>query len=110
MLKFMVVISKRQGMSDAEFQNYLKNIHGPLARKLPGLRKYVQNFPQHDAGRNRPAWDAIVELYFDDHNSMETAWASPEGAASDADLPLFLDLAHTTWSVVEELTVLDPRL
>ena len=34
-----------------------------------------------------PGWDAIVELYFDDRDSMEAAWASPQGAASDADLP-----------------------
>ncbi|MGC1371882.1 MAG: EthD domain-containing protein [Candidatus Sulfotelmatobacter sp.] len=78
--------------------------------KLPGLRRYVQNFPQEDAERNRSAWDAIVELYFVDRQSMEAAWASAEGAASDADLPLFVDLAHTTWSAVEELTVFDSRL
>jgi uncharacterized protein (TIGR02118 family) len=110
MLKFMVVICKRQDMSDAEFQNYLKNTHGPIARKLPGLRRYVQNFPQQDPDRNRPSCDAIVALYFDNRANMEAAWASPEGAASDADLPLFVDLARTTWSVVEEVTVLDSQL
>jgi uncharacterized protein (TIGR02118 family) len=109
-LKFMVVIRKRQDMSNADFQNYLKNVHGPLAKKLPGLRCYVQNFPQEDAERDRPAWDAIVELYFDDRESMEAAWASPEGSASDADLPAFVDMTDTTWSIVEELTVLHLRL
>lgn len=37
---------------------------------------------------------------------MERAWASAEGKASDADLPLFTDLKRTTWSVVQEVTVL----
>jgi hypothetical protein len=37
---------------------------------------------------------------------MEAAWASPQGAASDADLPAFADLSRTTWSVVDEITVL----
>jgi hypothetical protein len=37
---------------------------------------------------------------------MEAAWASPEGAASDADLPAFADLKRTTWSVVDEITLL----
>jgi hypothetical protein len=32
---------------------------------------------------------------------MEAAWRSPEGAASDADLPLFVDMERTSWSVVE---------
>ena len=107
MLKFMVVICKRQDMSDEEFKTYLRNTHGPLAKKLPGLRKYVQNFAAEDAKRKHPAWDAIVELYFDDWTSMEAAWASPQGAASDDDLPAFVDLKRTTWSVVEEITVLN---
>lgn len=102
MLKFMVVICKRQDMSREEFKTYLQNTHGALAKKLPGLRKYVQNFAAEDAKRKHPAWDAIVELYFDDSASMETAWKSREGAASDADLPAFVDLNRTTWSVVED--------
>jgi hypothetical protein len=36
---------------------------------------------------------------------MEAAWAMPEGAASDADLPKFADLSRTTWSVVEEVDI-----
>ncbi len=107
MLKFMVVIYKRPGMSSAEFRQHLTHIHGPLARKLPGLKKYVQNYVLVDPKRNSPGWDAIVELYFEDWTAMEAAWASPEGTASDADLPVFADLTRTTWSVVDEITVLE---
>jgi hypothetical protein len=67
------------------------------------LRRYQQNYPADDPQRKAPPWDAVVELYWDDWPSMETAWASAEGAASDADLKLFADLERTTWSVVEEL-------
>lgn len=106
MLKFMVVLYKRPGMSSEEFRRHLTEVHGSLARKLPGLRKYVQNYTRVDPKR-KPGWDAIVELYFDDWAAMEAAWASPEGAASDADLPAFADLTRTTWSVVDEITVLE---
>jgi len=102
MLKFMVVLHKRADLSMQEFRNHLRGIHGPLAIKLPGVRKYVQNFPVPDSNRAAPSWDAIVELYFDDWPAMEAAWASPEGAASDANSSLFLDLERTSWSVVEE--------
>jgi len=101
MLKFMVVLQRRQGMSAAEFVKHLREVHGPLARRLPGLRKYVQNYPAADPTRKAPAWGAIVELYWDDRIAMEAAWRSPEGAASDADLPLFVDMERTSWSVVE---------
>jgi uncharacterized protein (TIGR02118 family) len=106
MLKFMVVIYRRPDLSEEQFRRHLKEVHGPLAKKLPGLKKYVQNYVADDAKRKHPGWDAIVELCFENHESMEKAWDSPEGAASDADLPLFADLKRTTWSVVEEVTVL----
>ena len=106
MLKFIVVLYKRPGMSGEEFRRHLQDVHGPLARNLPGLRKYVQNHVCADPKRKLPGWDAVVELYFDDWAAMEAAWASPQGVASDADLPTFADLTRSTWSVVEEITVL----
>jgi uncharacterized protein (TIGR02118 family) len=102
MLKFMVVVYKRPDMSSEEFQRYLRDVHGPLAKRLPGLRKYVQNIVHSDPKRKRPEWDAIVELYFDNWESMQAAWGSDAGRASDADLPAFTDLSRTNWSVVEE--------
>ena len=102
MLKFMVVLYRRPEMTHAEFRRHLEEVHGPVAKALPGLRKYAQNYPCADPKR-KPGWDAIVELYFDSWEAMETAWASPQGAASDADLPRFADLTRTTWSAVEEV-------
>jgi uncharacterized protein (TIGR02118 family) len=107
MLKFMVVVYRRPDLTAEQFRRHFEQIHGPLAKKLPGLRKYVQNYVCADSSRESPGWDAIVELYFDDWTTMEAAWASPQGAASDADLPLFADMTRTTWSVVEEVVVLE---
>jgi uncharacterized protein (TIGR02118 family) len=97
----MVVLYKRPDLTQEEFRRHLQQIHGPL----PGVRKYIQNFVVADPKRT-PGWDAIIELYFDDWASMEAAWSSPQGAASDADLPAFADLTRTTWSAVDEVTVL----
>lgn len=105
MLKFMVVLYRRPDLSQEQFRRHLRDVHGRLAQRLPGLRKYVQNYVSDDAKRKHPGWDAIIELYFEDRDAMERAWASAEGKASDADLPLFADLKRTTWSVVEEVTV-----
>jgi uncharacterized protein (TIGR02118 family) len=107
MLKFMVVLYRRPELTHDQFRRYLQETHGPLAKNLPGLRKYVQNSVRNDPKRQPPGWDAVIELYFDDWSSMEAAWASPQGAASDADLPLFTDMTRTTWSVVDEITVLE---
>jgi uncharacterized protein (TIGR02118 family) len=106
MLKFMVVLYRRSDLSPAQFRRHLEQVHAPLARKLPRLKRYRQNHVVADSKRKRPGWDAIVEFYFDNWEEMEAAWASPEGAASDADLPAFADLERTTWSVVDEITLL----
>jgi len=83
MLKFIVVIYKPPDLTQEQFRRHLQQIHGPLARNLPGLRKYIQSFVFEDPKR-QPGWDAVVELYFDNWDSMEAAGASPQGAASDA--------------------------
>lgn len=106
MLKFMVVLYRRPDLSRDQFRQYMEQVHGPLALRLPGLRKYTQNYVCDDPKRN-PGWDGIVELYFNDWESMEAAWASPEGAASNADLPRFLDMTRTKWAAVEQITVLE---
>jgi len=106
MLKFMVVIYRRPDLTPAEFRRHLEEVHGPLVKNLPGLRKYAQNYVCADPKRKAPGWDAIVEVYFDSWDAMEAAWDTPQGAASDADLPAFADLSRTTWSVVEEVTLL----
>jgi uncharacterized protein (TIGR02118 family) len=105
MLKFIVVLYRRPGLTRAEFRRHLVEVHAPLAKSLPGLKKYLQNHVCDDPKRKFPGWDAIVELYFENWEAMEAAWASPQGAASDADLPAFADLSRTTWSAVEEITL-----
>jgi uncharacterized protein (TIGR02118 family) len=107
MLKFMVVLYRPPDLSPEQFRHHLETIHAPLAKALLGLRRYKQNHVVQDGKRKHPGWDAIIELYFDNRESMEAAWASPQGKASDADLPAFADLTLTTWSVVEELTLLE---
>jgi uncharacterized protein (TIGR02118 family) len=107
MLKFMVVIYQRPGMSSEEFRRHLTEVHGPPTNRLPGPRRYVQNHVPADRKGDSPGWNAVIELYFDDWAAMEGAWPSPERAASDSDLPPFAELTRATWSVVDEIMVLE---
>jgi uncharacterized protein (TIGR02118 family) len=106
MLKFIVVLHRKREMAPEQFRTYFVEVHQVLAQRIPGLRRYKQNFVLPDAKRERPAWDCVVELYFDNREAMEAAWASPEGQAATADLGVFADLSRTAWSVVEERVVL----
>lgn len=102
MVKFIVVLFKRPDRTFEEFRRYLADVHGPMAERIPGLRRYVQNHRANDPTRKHPGWDAIVELYFDDRQSLEAGWRSPEGEAATADLEPFADLSRSSWSIVEE--------
>jgi uncharacterized protein (TIGR02118 family) len=102
MLKFVVVLYRRPDLSPDAFFANLRDEHGPLAERIPGLRRYVQNHVLPDPKREHPGWDAVIELYWDDWDSMEAAWATPEGQAATDHLQALADLSRTTWSVVQE--------
>jgi len=102
MLKFIVVLYRRPDLSPDAFFANLRDEHGPLAERIPGLRRYVQNHVVPDPKRKHPGWDAVIELYWDDWDSMEAGWASPEGQAATEHLRTLADLSRTTWSVVQE--------
>jgi uncharacterized protein (TIGR02118 family) len=103
MIKFVVVLTRRPEMTREDFSAFLKTVHGGLARRLPGLKRYVQNHAKHDSKRQPPAWDAVIELYWENREAMEAAWESPEGKAATADLEAFADLSRSSWSIVEEV-------
>jgi len=99
--KFMVVLYRRADFTPDQFQTYLREVHGPMAERLPGLRRYVQNHVVSDPFRRHPGWDAVVELYWENREAMERAWSSPEGEAATADLEAFADLSRTSWYIVD---------
>lgn len=102
MLKFVVVLYRRPDVSPEEFRSNLRNVHGLMAERIPGLRRYVQNHVVADPTRRHPGWDAIVELFWDDWAAMEAAWQTPEGQEATQHLAAFADLSRSTWSVVSE--------
>jgi uncharacterized protein (TIGR02118 family) len=73
----------------AVFDDYYMRIHAPLAKKIPGLRKY-------EISRGRvasPAGDSgchlVAILHFDDVEALKSGLASPEGQAAAGDLSNF---------------------
>ena len=84
----MVVIYRTPKNVEAFDRHYFE-IHTPLAKKLPGLRKYeVSNGPiATPVGTSNV--DRIGTLYFDDLAAVENAFASAEGQAAGADRRLF---------------------
>jgi len=104
MTKVIYVLHRRADMDPGEFRRYWRDVHGPIAARMPGLRRYVQDYPLPDSSRIPPC-DGIAELWFDSPEEMQAAFASPEGVATTADIPNFLDPDRVGEMVVDEVEV-----
>ena len=102
MIKVIVLLRRRDGMSQEEFARYVQDQHLPLVTKLPGLRRLVINRVLPDPNSPPPAYDAVAEDWFDDLAAMGAAFASPEGQAVIADAANFLDMTRLHVLAVEE--------
>lgn len=95
MIKSLSLLVRKDGISHAQFVDHWVNIHAPLARSVPGLRRYVLTHVL--AERTRPdipavegEIDGIAELWYDDLESMKRANDSPEAKRLHADGATFI--------------------
>src|SRR3954469_8956293 len=91
MTKVLILFRKRSDLGMEEFQRYWKETHGPIAAKMPGLRKYIQDHLIPDPSQADRPHDAIAELWYDSAEAFEASFASPEGQAALADAAAFAD-------------------
>lgn len=95
MIKSLSLLTRRPEFTHEQFVKHWLEIHGPLARAVPGLRRYVQSHIIDE--RTRPdipatdvAVDGVAETWYDDRAAMDRANASPESQALHADGALFI--------------------
>lgn len=101
--KMMILLKKNPAFTNEEFVRYWLETHAPLAKKMPGLRRYVVNVVRRPPGRE-PDYHGVVELWFDDHDSMKKAFNSPEGAATQKDTEAFTSGLTTMY--IDEQTII----
>jgi uncharacterized protein (TIGR02118 family) len=105
MVKAIYLIRRKSGMSTEDFHRYWREVHGAIAARIPGLRRYVQC---HAIARDRDGteYDGAAEAWFDDMDAVRRAVASPEYAAAREDEARFIDLERTTLIFTEEVPIL----
>lgn len=106
MVKLIGVVVRRRDLTHEECVRYWREIHGPLALQLPGLRKYVQNPAVMRPGRD-PKVDGFAEVWFDDEESLRAAFRSEAGQRVVADEANFVDRERAYGVIVTEVSMLE---
>ena len=75
----------------AAFDRHYRDVHIPLARQLPGLRRYTLGRDVFAVRGDGPYY-LIAELEWDTMEELRAAFASPEGRATAADAAHLQDL------------------
>jgi len=73
----------------AAFDRHYFDTHVPIAKKIPGLRKYEISQGPVVTPVGPSGFYLIATLHFDDMAAIQGAFASPEGQAAAADVQTF---------------------
>jgi uncharacterized protein (TIGR02118 family) len=103
--KAVFVVFKKADLTAAQsFAEWDGAKHTALVRKIPGLKKWVQN--RVTGAKNEGNADGIGELWFESAEAMVQGMKSPELAAAAEDAKRFLDMTRTYAIIVEERTII----
>lgn len=84
-----VVAVYRQPKDAKSFDRYYADVHTPLVKKIPGLRRLEVTKVTGTPGGSPSDIYQFAALYFDDAAARDRALGSPEGKAVVDDLPKF---------------------
>jgi len=103
-VKNIEFVNRRPGMALPAFQRYWREIHGPIASRIPVIRRYEQNHLAltayvEDAA---PPYDGLAITWFDSTAEMRRGATTPEYAATRADEANFLSPGHLPIIITRE--------
>jgi len=86
----VVVLYKNPKNAEA-FDKHYSSVHIPLAKKIPGLKKYDISTGAVGAPTGPSGIHLVATLYFDSADALKAGLASAEGRAAAGDLANFAD-------------------
>ena len=84
MFKLVLVFRKRPDLTDEEFMRHWREVHIPLVKRVPHIKRYVIS-PVRGAPLGEPDFDGMAELWFENEAIARAALATPETEATGRD-------------------------
>ncbi len=81
MFKAIILLARKDGMTRAQFRDWMLVQHAPLARQLPGLRRLTFNVVENEDAD----YDGVSELWFDSREAFDAAYATEIGTSVAGD-------------------------
>lgn len=94
-------IKRRSDMDLESFQRYWREVHGPIVKQIPQLRRYLQS---HRVELD----DGVAEAWVEDESAFHALLNEPsylEGALADE--PNFIDMNNVEFQLTEDRVILD---
>ena len=90
--KWVEFLTRRPDLTVEAFQRHWREVHGPIAARIPQIRRYVQSHvrPGAYASGRTPRYDGVAITWFDDTQAMRASAATAEYATTRADETNFL--------------------
>lgn len=103
MIKLVYCFKRRPDLGLAEFSEHWERVHGPIAVRIPRVRKIIQSVAFHDERDLQPPdFDGMAELWFDDVEALLEARRSPVWTENREDQREFIDLSSTAYFLSRE--------
>jgi len=90
--KMVILAVRGDDIGHDECIDYMHDDHAPLVNDLPNLQRYTSSLP---ANPERTGYDYVAQLWFEDSEAMDEAFASEQGQKVQADAENFLDMGAT---------------
>jgi uncharacterized protein (TIGR02118 family) len=84
-----VVVMYKTPTDKAAFDKHYFEKHIPLAKTIPGLRRYEVNQGPIMTPAGPSDFHLVATLHFDDMQAIQNAFGSPQGQAAGADVQGF---------------------
>ncbi|MGD0073214.1 MAG: EthD domain-containing protein [Candidatus Binataceae bacterium] len=108
MFKIILLLKRKPEISVKDFQSYWLEKHGPLVRRVPGIKRYVQSHPLPQGyAKGELIFDGVAEVWFESRDSFATVTATPEWLAVRRDGDSFRDAARAVMMPVDVHVIKD---
>jgi uncharacterized protein (TIGR02118 family) len=104
MPKIVTFTLKLPSLSPEQFHKYWREVHGPLAAKIPQMRRYVQSHVRPSAYRDggNPPLNGVASAWFESTATMREAEKTAQYSAVRNDEPNFVDQPKLSFIITRE--------